>query len=86
MKPPSSDEAIVDTAGQKTLSMFDFGGQCAYYACHQIYLTRRAFYMVVVDASKHLRQVVNKKVCNQKDTMFAGWSYGGEVLIDDEYV
>ncbi|XP_062566990.1 uncharacterized protein LOC134229289 [Saccostrea cucullata] len=59
----------------KTLTFFDFGGQCAYYACHQIYLTRRAFYIVVVDASKDLNQVVDKEVCDQTDTVFSGWTY-----------
>ncbi|XP_061193328.1 uncharacterized protein LOC133201541 [Saccostrea echinata] len=69
------DEAKPDTGAQKTLSFFDFGGQCAYYACHQIYLTRRAFYVVVVDASKRLDQKVDKKVCDQDDTVFANWTY-----------
>ncbi|XP_062597903.1 uncharacterized protein LOC134259323, partial [Saccostrea cucullata] len=59
----------------KTLTFFDFGGQCAYYACHQIYLTRRAFYIVVVDASKDLDQVVDTAVCDQMDTVFSGWTY-----------
>ncbi|XP_062600369.1 uncharacterized protein LOC134262003 [Saccostrea cucullata] len=61
---------------KKTLTMFDFGGQCAYYACHQIYLTRRAFYVVVVDASKPLDQKVDKEVCDQDGSMFSGWTYG----------
>ncbi|XP_062570741.1 uncharacterized protein LOC134232780, partial [Saccostrea cucullata] len=60
----------------KTLTLFDFGGQCAYYACHQIYLTRRAFFVVVVDASKHLDQKVDKKVCDQDGSVFSGWTYG----------
>ncbi|XP_061192309.1 uncharacterized protein LOC133200540 [Saccostrea echinata] len=60
----------------KTLTFFDFGGQCVYYACHQIYLTRRAFYVVVVDASKRLDQEVDKKVCDQDGSVFAGWTYG----------
>jgi hypothetical protein len=64
----------------KTVTFFDFGGQCAYYACHQIYLTRRAFYMVVVDASKYLSQVVDKKVCDQAGTVFSGWTYGGNLI------
>ncbi|XP_056015762.1 uncharacterized protein LOC125676826 [Ostrea edulis] len=67
--------AMEDTVGKKTLSVFDFGGQCVYYACHQIYLTRRAFYMVVVDASKHLDQVVDAEVCDQDGTVFSGWKY-----------
>ncbi|XP_062566134.1 uncharacterized protein LOC134228499 [Saccostrea cucullata] len=61
---------------QKTLTLFDFGGQSAYYACHQIYLTRRAFYVVVVDASKRLDQKVDKKVCDQDGSVFSGWTYG----------
>ncbi|XP_062575507.1 uncharacterized protein LOC134237423 [Saccostrea cucullata] len=60
----------------KALTFFDFGGQCAYYACHQIYLTRRAFYVVVVDASKRLDQKVDKKVCDQDGSVFSGWTYG----------
>ncbi|XP_056015018.1 uncharacterized protein LOC125676214 isoform X1 [Ostrea edulis] len=72
---PGGGEEIGNNAGQKTLSMFDFGGQCPYYACHQIYLTRRAFYMVVVDASKRLDQVVDKEVCDQMGTVFSGWTY-----------
>ncbi|XP_062589276.1 probable serine/threonine-protein kinase pats1 [Saccostrea cucullata] len=60
----------------KTLTLFDFGGQCAYYACHQIYLTRRAFYVVVVDASKRLDQKVDKEVCDQDGSVFSGWTYG----------
>ncbi|XP_062615573.1 probable serine/threonine-protein kinase pats1, partial [Saccostrea cucullata] len=68
-------KAKPDTCNQKTLSFYDFAGQCAYYACHQIYLTRRAFYVVVVDASKRLDQKVNKKVCDQEDTVFANWEY-----------
>ncbi|XP_062596685.1 uncharacterized protein LOC134258119, partial [Saccostrea cucullata] len=60
----------------KTLTFFDFGGQCAYYACHQIYLTRRAFYVVVVDASKRLDQKVDKEVCDQDGSVFCGWTYG----------
>ncbi|XP_062586685.1 probable serine/threonine-protein kinase pats1 [Saccostrea cucullata] len=62
--------------GTKTLTFFDFGGQCAYYACHQIYLTRRAFYVVVMDASKRLDQKVDKKVCDQDGSVFSGWTYG----------
>ncbi|XP_061195056.1 probable serine/threonine-protein kinase pats1 [Saccostrea echinata] len=68
-------EAIPDKGVKKTLSFFDFGGQCAYYACHQIYLTRRAFYIVVIDASKDLEHLVEKDVCDQMDTVFANWKY-----------
>ncbi|XP_062590128.1 probable serine/threonine-protein kinase pats1 [Saccostrea cucullata] len=77
LKVNNSDkhEANLDTKTQKTMSVFDFGGQCAYYACHQIYLTRRAFYVVVVDASKRLDQKVDKSVCDQDGSVFAKWTY-----------
>ncbi|XP_061193243.1 uncharacterized protein LOC133201456 [Saccostrea echinata] len=75
LKATSSSENVVDHH-RKTLSFFDFGGQCAYYACHQIYLTKRAFYIVVVDASKNLDDKVNENVCDQKGTLFSEWTYG----------
>ncbi|XP_062620661.1 uncharacterized protein LOC134282256 [Saccostrea cucullata] len=60
----------------KTLTFFDFGGQCVYYACHQIYLTRRAFYIVAVDASKNLDEEVDDKLCDQTRSLFSKWTYG----------
>ncbi|XP_062616074.1 uncharacterized protein LOC134277783 [Saccostrea cucullata] len=70
------EESSATNIDSKTLTFFDFGGQCAYYACHQIYLTRRAFYVVVVDASKRLDQNVDKEVCDQEGSVFSGWTYG----------
>ncbi|XP_062586236.1 uncharacterized protein LOC134247844 [Saccostrea cucullata] len=72
----NNDKVNTTNVGARTLTFFDFGGQCAYYACHQIYLTRRAFYVVVVDASKRLDQKVDKKVCDQDGSLFSGWTYG----------
>ncbi|XP_062582990.1 uncharacterized protein LOC134244763 [Saccostrea cucullata] len=60
----------------KTLTFFDFGGQCVYYACHQIYLTGRAFYIVVVDASKDLNEKTDGNVCDQNGSLFSEWTYG----------
>ncbi|XP_062609906.1 uncharacterized protein LOC134271712 isoform X2 [Saccostrea cucullata] len=70
----------INESAIKTVTFFDFGGQCAYYACHQIYLTRRAFYVLVLDASKNLTQVVDERVCDQKGTVFSGWTYGNYFL------
>ncbi|XP_062612169.1 probable serine/threonine-protein kinase pats1 [Saccostrea cucullata] len=70
------EDSSATNIDSKTLTFFDFGGQCAYYACHQIYLTRRAFYVVVVDASKRLDQKVDEKVCDQDGSVFSGWTYG----------
>ncbi|XP_062580311.1 probable serine/threonine-protein kinase pats1 [Saccostrea cucullata] len=72
----NSEKVNTTNVDFKSLTFFDFGGQCAYYACHQIYLTRRAFYVVVVDASKRLDQKVDKKVCDQDGSVFSGWTYG----------
>ncbi|XP_062572583.1 probable serine/threonine-protein kinase roco5 [Saccostrea cucullata] len=60
---------------KKLLSILDFGGQCMYYACHQIYLSKRAFYILVVDMSKNLEDVIDEELCDQKDTMFSNWSH-----------
>ncbi|XP_062621396.1 uncharacterized protein LOC134282987 [Saccostrea cucullata] len=62
---------------KKILSVVDFGGQCAYYACHQVYLSRRAFYILVMDMSKPFTETVDKNKCEQRETMFTGWTYGG---------
>ncbi|XP_062568058.1 probable serine/threonine-protein kinase pats1 isoform X1 [Saccostrea cucullata] len=74
-KRPGDSNHSLEEEITKTVSFFDFGGQCAYYACHQIYLTRRAFYILVVDASKDLYKEVDKNACDQGDTVFNGWTY-----------
>ncbi|XP_062620932.1 uncharacterized protein LOC134282544 [Saccostrea cucullata] len=51
-----SNKTSNSTDGRQLISMTDFAGQVAYYACHQIYLSRRAFYLVVVDMSKELEE------------------------------
>ncbi|XP_062614697.1 uncharacterized protein LOC134276461, partial [Saccostrea cucullata] len=65
---------------KKLLSILDFGGQCMYYACHQIYLSKRAFYILVVDMSKKLEDVIDEELCDQKDTMFSKWSHRDYLL------
>ncbi|XP_062608122.1 probable serine/threonine-protein kinase roco5 [Saccostrea cucullata] len=68
------------TEETKLLSILDFGGQCMYYACHQIYLSKRAFYILVVDMSKNLEDIIDEELCDQKDTMFSKWSYRDYLL------
>jgi hypothetical protein len=68
-----------DTSSQlKTLSMTDFAGQCAYYACHQVYLSNRAFYILVVDMSKNFEEKVSPDEIDQKGTHFQDWTYRGK--------
>ncbi|XP_056016434.1 uncharacterized protein LOC125676855 isoform X2 [Ostrea edulis] len=66
--------------GKKLLSIVDFAGQCAYYACHQVYLSRRAFYLLVIDMSKPFSEIVDPRVCEQQGTVFMDWTYGEYVL------
>ncbi|XP_062568068.1 uncharacterized protein LOC134230315 [Saccostrea cucullata] len=42
-----------------TVSMLDFAGQLAYYACHQIYVTPKAFFILVLDMTKKFEDVVD---------------------------
>ncbi|XP_062596131.1 uncharacterized protein LOC134257544 isoform X2 [Saccostrea cucullata] len=65
-----------DKEGKPLLSVMDLGGQCAYYACHQVYLSRRAFYLLVIDMSKDFIETVDPSECEQEETMFADWTYG----------
>ncbi|XP_062610473.1 probable serine/threonine-protein kinase pats1 [Saccostrea cucullata] len=69
-----------DKEGKQLLSVMDFGGQCVYYACHQVYLSRRAFYLQVIDMSKSFSEKVDPALCEQEETMFADWTYGEYLL------
>ncbi|XP_061192122.1 uncharacterized protein LOC133200321 [Saccostrea echinata] len=67
-----------ESQGKQIISMTDFAGQVAYYACHQIYLSRRAFYLVVMDMSKGLDEVVHTQDTdrhNPKGSLFHGRAY-----------
>ncbi|XP_056018466.1 uncharacterized protein LOC125668285 [Ostrea edulis] len=72
--------AGIDKEGKQLLSIMDFGGQCAYYACHQVYLSRRAFYLLVLNMSKRFDEKVDPSLCDQEGTMFTDWTYGGYML------
>ncbi|XP_062620582.1 uncharacterized protein LOC134282151 [Saccostrea cucullata] len=65
-----------------TVSMLDFAGQLAYYACHQIYVTPKAFFILVLDMTKKFEDVVDKEKDNQEGSIFSVWTYKGnrEVL------
>ncbi|XP_056015156.1 uncharacterized protein LOC125676198 [Ostrea edulis] len=72
--------AHTDKEGKQLLSILDFGGQCAYYACHQVYLSRRAFYLLVLNMSKRFDEKVDPQLCEQEGTMFTDWTYGEYML------
>ncbi|XP_062612067.1 uncharacterized protein LOC134273860 [Saccostrea cucullata] len=58
-----------------TVSMLDFAGQLAYYACHQIYVTPKAFFILVLDMTKRFEDVVDREKDNQEGSIFSVWTY-----------
>ncbi|XP_056015202.1 uncharacterized protein LOC130052939 [Ostrea edulis] len=68
---------------KQLISMTDFAGQVAYYACHQVYLSRRAFYMLVVDMSKNLEEKVHEHNKDRHDpigSLFHNWTYDDYIV------
>lgn len=58
------------------ITLLDFGGQSMYYAFHQIFLSPKTFYILVLDMSKSLDEKVNET----EDTcggQFEFWTYKG---------
>ncbi|XP_062573903.1 uncharacterized protein LOC134235774 [Saccostrea cucullata] len=60
---------------EKTLSITDFAGQSAYYACHQVYLSRRALYILVIDLSKEPNELVSSGNNFSREALFNNWTY-----------
>ncbi|XP_062587458.1 uncharacterized protein LOC134249123 isoform X2 [Saccostrea cucullata] len=59
-----------------SVSIMDFAGQFAYYACHQIYMRSEAFYVLVMDMSKAFHDVINSTTDqHQERSIFNTWSY-----------
>lgn len=59
---------------RELISITDFAGDIAYYACHHIYLSKQAFYILVVDMSKELN---HRNQNNPKDSLYEAWTYEG---------
>lgn len=68
--------ATVNEDSLKMISLLDFAGQSAYYACHHIFFSPRAFYILVVDISKDLDDLATQ-ACNEKDLIYSDWTYAG---------
>lgn len=58
------------------ITFLDFGGQSMYYAFHQIYLSPKTFYILVLDMSKNPDEKVNvaEDTCGGQ---FESWTYKG---------
>ncbi|XP_055999989.1 uncharacterized protein LOC125656879 [Ostrea edulis] len=72
--PSVSDKPI------KTISLLDFAGQDAYYACHHIFLSPRSFYILVTDMSKKLTEKPTNPH-QKKDLTDRDWDYQGMKLL-----
>ncbi|KAL3889603.1 hypothetical protein ACJMK2_001939, partial [Sinanodonta woodiana] len=51
-------KTIQDLSRHAHLTVLDFAGQYAFYTTHQLFLTRRAIYLLVSDASKEVSDLV----------------------------
>lgn len=60
----------------KVLSILDFAGQSAYYACYHIFFSPRAFYILVVDMSKDLKSRADR-ACDKEGLIYSDWTYAG---------
>lgn len=63
----------------KVLSLLDFAGQSAYYACHHIFFSPRAFYILVVDMSKDLKSHADR-ACDKEGFIYSDWTYAGRQI------
>ena len=71
--------ASVNIDNLKMLSLLDFAGHSAYYACHHIFFSPRAFFILVVDMTKELNSVATE-ACRKEGLIFSEWTYAGRLL------
>lgn len=58
------------------LSLLDFAGHSAYYACHHIFCSPRVIFILVVDMSKDLNDLATQ-ACKETDLIYSSWTYAG---------
>ncbi|XP_062614407.1 probable serine/threonine-protein kinase roco6, partial [Saccostrea cucullata] len=59
----------------KKITMTDFAGQCSYYASHQIFLSPRAFFILVLNMEKKFDDQVGEEVCCQEGSIYERWTH-----------
>ena len=69
----------VNNDNLKMLSLLDFAGHSAYYACHHIFFSPRAFFILVVDMRKDLSSVATE-ACSNEGLIYSDWTYAGKLL------
>lgn len=76
-------DALKQLSNEKDLrpriTFLDFAGQSLYYAFHQIYLSKKTCYILVVDMTKDLKKRV-PDTDEQCASQFTSWTYEGKTL------
>ena len=68
--------ASVNENNLKMLSLLDFAGHSAYYACHHLFFSPRAFFILVIDMTKPLKNKASDS-CITEDLIYSNWTYAG---------
>ncbi|KAH3717127.1 hypothetical protein DPMN_059905 [Dreissena polymorpha] len=55
-----SKASLDETKNEITVSVWDFAGQTLYYSTHQFFLNERSIYVVVMDMTRSLKDIVSK--------------------------
>lgn len=78
------DELYNELSDEKHLrpqiTFLDFAGQKTYYAFHQIYLSPKTFYILVVDMTKNFDEIVHEpgdEEIQENCSRFESWKYKG---------
>ncbi|XP_062584881.1 uncharacterized protein LOC134246510 [Saccostrea cucullata] len=67
-------EILVAKENETSVSMIDFAGQFAYYACHQIYMRSETFYILVLDMSKSFNDVIGSELDDREGSIYSTWT------------
>ncbi|XP_060604835.1 probable serine/threonine-protein kinase roco6 [Ruditapes philippinarum] len=62
-----------DNLNMADVSIWDFAGQFVFYATHQVFLSRRAVYLLVTDVSKSMEDMVKDDECFQDSIGVKHW-------------
>ncbi|XP_060566622.1 uncharacterized protein LOC132725500 [Ruditapes philippinarum] len=66
-----------DDLNMADVSIWDFAGQSVFYATHQVFLSRRAVYLLVTDVSKRMEDEVKDDECFQDSKGVKHWKISG---------
>ncbi|KAL3887957.1 hypothetical protein ACJMK2_000342 [Sinanodonta woodiana] len=59
----NADKLVKDIEKYAALSIWDFAGQFAFYTTHQMFLTSRAIYLLVIDLSQQITDLIQDDKC-----------------------